>query len=62
MECIKDTQAIFNGRCNDCRELNRKIENASKDVKNQTILNEELEVQNRDKANEICEMELNIQG
>lgn len=62
LECIKDTQAIFNGRCNDCRELNRKIENASKDVKNQTILNEELEVQNRDKANEICEMELNIQG
>lgn len=62
LECIKHTQAIFNGRYNDCRELNRKIDNASKDLKNQMNLNEELEVQNRDIANEIGELKLNVQG
>lgn len=62
LKCVKDTQTTFNNRCNDCRELNRKIENASKDAKKQISQNQELEGKNRDKENETIELEQSMQA
>lgn len=62
LKCVKDTQTTFNNRCNDCRELNRKIENASKDVKKQIAQNQEFEKKNRDQENETIALEQSVQG